>query len=182
MINSIFKHSQGFVLTRWNNNEGNYHFTDIFGTPEDNKHILSPDHGCSDKSAFNLALAYRNRPQSANNGYCFKAGKPNTDSNCVCKDTHGGNQLFGRCTGGYNNWRRYNGRRNQDRFCTGMHRKCASGIQYGPLGDSYNCNIGGMRTVTGHMWQSHPGYNGMPCQCNYFSGSCYGCYGSRWIG
>ena len=182
VINSIFEHSEGYVMTRWNNNQAGFYITDIFGTPEDGKHILSKDHGCSDKSSFNIALAHRQRPGGANNGYCFKGGQGNTVSNCVCNDKHGSEQPFNGCSGAHSNWRRYNGKRSDKRFCRAMHGKCHRGITYGPLGDSYDCNAPGQRTIQGHFWQSHPGYLGMPCQCSYFNPGCYGCYGSRWIG
>ena len=68
VINSIFKHSEGYVMTRWNDNKDEFHITDIYGTPEAGKHILSNDNDCSDKSSFNIALAYRQAPGGANNG------------------------------------------------------------------------------------------------------------------
>jgi hypothetical protein len=42
VINSIFKHSEGYVMTRWNDNKDEFHITDIFGTPENGAkgHIL----------------------------------------------------------------------------------------------------------------------------------------------
>ena len=71
-INSIFKHSEGYVMTRYNNNANEHHVTDVYGTPEDNKHILHTEHECSDKKEFNLATAYRAGTGGANAGMCFK--------------------------------------------------------------------------------------------------------------
>jgi hypothetical protein len=161
-INSIFKHSEGYVMTRWNNNKDEFHVTDIFGTPEgmcarrsgvaslpppflvysevsrdhmlilfphalalvDGKHIFAEEHDCSQKDDFNLAMAYRQRPNGVNNGYCFTNGKINQDNNCVCGDRHSGDVQWNRCAGDYGNWRRYNGRINRNLFCSTLYSKC----------------------------------------------------------
>lgn len=185
LINSIFKHSQGYVMTRWNNNKDEYHVTDIFGSPEDGKHILDTEHKCSNKENFNLALGYRQRPQGVNNGYCFNDGKVNIDNNCICGDRHDAQTGFNNCNGEFGNWRRYNGRKNRKAFCSGMYSKChRNGHHGGPLGDTYGCDVSyHKRTIQGHFWTSHrPGSGntlGMPCDGFYGQ---YGCYGSRWIG
>ena len=102
VINSIFKHSEGYVMTTWNNNADEYHITDIFGTPEDGKHILAEEHKCSDKGKFNLALAYRQGSSSAKNGYCFNNAKAGEANNCICSDRSGGGRLdFNKCNGEY---------------------------------------------------------------------------------
>jgi hypothetical protein len=179
-IDSLFKHSEGKVRTYWANNKpgGNEYITDVFGTPESGKHILADEHKCSDKEKFSIAKAFRQGTNGANNGYCFKDGQNNQNSNCICGDRHDTTLSFGKCSGGHGNWRRYNSRKNRNARCSGQHTKCRAGIPYGPLGDTYGCDVGGQRTIRGHFWATHPGYSGLPCNRGYGS---YGCYGSRWI-
>lgn len=180
-INSIFKHSEGYVMTRYNNNNEEYHVTDVFGTPEDDKHILAKEHECSQKNQFNLAYAYRPGSSGANAGMCFNDGgteqgvngRPN---NCICND-HFGGFSFNRCNGAHGNLRRYNGKRSRSKFCSSMSSKCNS-YPHGVLGDSSGCDVPGQRHIGGHFWISLSGRNGAPCG-GY---NTYGCYGSRWIG
>jgi len=180
-INSIFKHSEGYVMTRYYNNKAEYHLTDVYGSPEDGKHILAKEHSCSHKSQFNIAIAYRAGNNGANAGMCFKdggskRGQINQASNCVCGDKTGHFNRYNSCGGNYGNFRRYNGKRSRNKFCSYMSSKCNS-YPHGVLGDSGGCNIGGQRNVDGHLWISLAGRTGTPCG-SYGS---YGCYGSRWI-
>jgi hypothetical protein len=185
VTNSIFKHSEGYVMTRWNDNKDEYHVTDVFGTPEDGKHFLDPEHKCSQKEEFNLAMGYRQRPSGVNNGYCWTNGKINTDNNCVCNDQHTSNIRYNGCNGDYGNWRRYNGRKGRSAWCSTMYDKCHTGGHHGgPLGDTHGCDVSyHKRTIGGHFWTSHSPGNaatrGMPCDSYY---GAYGCFGSRWIG
>lgn len=81
-------------------------------------------------------------------------------------------------------WRRYNGPRESNIYCTGIHSYCGgSGTAYngwGPLCDSYGCNgaPGQGRGVEGNFWWagSNSG-NGVPSAT---SAGTYGSYGSRW--
>jgi hypothetical protein len=178
VINSIFKHSQGYVMHRWNNNQDEYHVTDIYGTPENGKHILSNDHDCSDKKDFNYAFAARQGTSIAHNGFCFKQGRIGEDSNCICNDKHTTEMSFNTCAGGHGNMRRYNGKIGRNTFCRAMCDKCKN-YPHGHLGDSYGCDLGFQgRTIQGHFWMSiSDSRSGAPCR-GY---NTYGCYGSRWI-
>ena len=181
VINSIFKHSEGYVMTRYANERDEYHMTDIYGTPEEGKHILAKAHTCSDKKYFNLALAYRQGSGGANAGMCFNDGGTNQGivgrkNNCICNDAMS-HFSTNRCSGGYGNFRRYNGRRSRNKFCNAFSSKCNS-YPHGVLGDSHGCDVPGQRHVGGHMWISLDGRTGTPCT-GYGS---YGCWGSRWIG
>lgn len=165
LINSIFKHSQGYVMTRYADNKKEHHVTDVYGHPEDGKHILSEKHECSDKGKFNIAFAYRQGSNRANAGMCFNdqgknIGQIGTTNNCICGDATG-HWTYNRCAGGYGNLRRYNGKRSRGKFCSYMSSKCNS-YPHGVLGDSGGCNIAGQRRVDGHFWISHTGTTGTP--------------------
>jgi len=180
LINSIFKHSEGYVMQRYANNENEHHVTDIYGTPEDGKHILSEKHGCSDKGEFNIAIAYRQGKDGAHGGFCYKDGGNNIGqkygtSNCICND-RSDSIYFNQCAGDYGNLRRYNGKRSRNKFCNYMNGKCSS-YPHGVLGDSQGCDVPGQRHIGGHFWVSLSGRTGAACR-GY---NTYGCYGSRWI-
>ena len=57
---------------------------------------------------------------NAYNGFCFKQGKINEDSNCICSDQHTGSFNFNSCAGGHGNMRRYNGKQGRNTFCRAM--------------------------------------------------------------
>ena len=113
LINSIFKHSQGYVMQKYANHKDEHHVTDVYGVPEKGKHILHKEHTCSDKQFFNIAAAYRQGTNGANAGMCFKdtgddplMGQSQKTSNCICNDKSGTFQL-NKCPGEYGNLRRY---------------------------------------------------------------------------
>jgi hypothetical protein len=175
VFNSVFKHSQGYVMSMYANNRQDYHFTDVFGDPDNGKHLLHKENTCSDRSSLNMAKGYR-PTANAVRGYCFKNQQIGGASNCICGDTSSRGVTFNKCGGQNGNWRRYNGLRSRNRFCNGQAHKCNNGDNYhGFLGDTYGCDIN--RNIHGHMWQGYGGNRGMPCT-GYGS---YGCYGSRWI-
>jgi len=159
-INSIFKHSLGFVTMRYNNNAPGYALTEIYGSPETDVHILSST--CSHKSMFNIALAYRSRPGSSM-GFCFLDGRRDTGSNCICGDSN--TAAFNLCPGKAGNRRRYNSYKSDNLLCSGMHTKCYGVASHYAFGDSYNCNKPSQgRDVAGHMWVAA-----------YFMSSCKSC-------
>ena len=120
LINSVFKHSKGYVMTRYNNNRNNYHVTDVYGTPEKGLHILAKEHKCSQKAAFNFAKANRQGSSNANSGFCFNEGQKDKTNNCVCGDTTSGTFNMNKCSGGHGNFRRYNGKKSNSKWCRGI--------------------------------------------------------------
>ena len=155
-INAIFKHSQGHVQHRYNNNVAGFMLTDVFGTS---------DPGIVSGGTVDIAKALRGVSGHVG-GFCdFYGG---TGFKCC------NNQGAGM------NWRRYNSFQSDNLWCSGIHtysnNGCSSNSIHGPLGDSYACNKVGQRNVEGHMWWYY-GQGGVPCS-NYAG---YGCYGSRWI-
>jgi len=179
-INSIFKHSYGYVQTRYANNREDYMLTDIFGTPAKGKHLLHASNKCGDRSRINIAKTYRAPDSHTSMGYCMNDGQRLKASNCFCGDTTNGNFQFNRCSGSPQNWVRYNAKESENLKCSNMHRKCYNHGNHFTLGDTYSCNKGGQRTVGSHMWffysNGHRGW-GAPCVNSYH----YGCYASRWI-
>ncbi len=146
-INDICKSGQGYVRSRYANNSPGYMITDQF----DANLLPMLDIG--------LMLRGSNSYQMGMSG--FGNGSVRVTSNGP--------------------WKRYNGYLSDNLNCYDFHSYCGGGgVPYqgwGPLCDSYGCDKGGQRTVTGHMWWG--GYNapnGVPAS-NYGS---YGAYGSRW--
>ena len=157
-INALFRTSDGHLKHRYANNQPRFELTDVFGQ-NDPEIISSGD--------FDIALAIRGTP-TRNGGFCgFYAGHPNF--RCCNNNGDGGM-----------NWRRYNALKEEDAWCTAIHgysnNHCNPQRYHGPVGDTYGCNVGGVRNVAGHMWWTYT-YSGAPCS-NYGG---YRCYGSRWI-
>ena len=140
---SVFKHSLGYIQKRYYSHHHGYQLTDVFGTPENGKHIL--DNKCSDKANFDIAWAYRSRPGTSD-GYCFNNGVNNARSNCLCNDVSGGGaKNLNSCPGQHGNWRRYNSNRQDNLWCRQLHQKCYSRSNHHVFGDTYGCNKGGQR-------------------------------------
>jgi len=177
-INSIFKHSMGYIQTRYANNEDGHQVTDAFGDPKNGKHIMDKRNTCSDKPKLNMALAYRAPDTSTSMGMCFNDGKKSQTNNCLCGDRSNGGMSFNQCSSNYRNMVRYNSFESDNLKCSGMHHKCYNVGSHYVFGDTYGCNKGGQRDIQGHMWQFYGSNPGFPCR-NYGQ---YGCYGSRWIG
>ena len=155
-INALFKHSQGHVQHRYNNNTPGFMLTDVFGSATPS--IVSG-------GTMDIAKALRGKSGHVG-GFCdFYNGQGFT-----CCNNNGAGM----------DWRRYNSYKTDNLWCTGVHtysnNGCNSNTIHGPLGDSYGCNKGGQRTIEGHMWWWY-GQGGVPC-AGYAQ---YGCYGSRWI-
>ena len=78
-------------------------------------------------------------------------------------------------------WRRYHGPLSDNRICTSIYSGCggSSGTSgsWGPLCDTYGCNIPGERNIGGHFWM--PGNSGGSGAPGMSYGG-YGTYGSRW--
>ncbi len=79
-------------------------------------------------------------------------------------------------------WRRYNGAKTNNLYCTEIHGYCGGGgvayAGWGPLCDTQGCNISGERNIGGNFWWA--GSNapaGTPSGSTYGG---YGTYGSRW--
>jgi len=183
-FNSIFKHSLGIVMTRYNHNRAGYQLTDVFGSPETNKHILDKGNSCSQRKTFNLARAYRygsgggsNGRGGATMGFCFNRGQYRQNNNCICGDKWNSQFRFNVCPGQHGNMRRFNTYTKENRKCYGMHTKCHGYGNHGIMGDSYGCDKPGQRGVGGHMWFGYYGNTGLPGP----SPGNYGYYGSRWI-
>ena len=155
-INALFKHSQGHVQHRYNNNAPGFMLTDVFGSS--NPSIIS-------SGDFDIAKALRGKSGHVG-GFCdFYGG---TGFKC-CNNNGAGMD-----------WRRYNGYKSDNLWCSGVHQYsnngCDSNTIHGPLGDSYSCNKGGQRSVEGHMWWWY-GQGGVPGP----GVGQYSHYGSRWI-